>query len=193
MGGLEVLSLLDMAVDAPHRAAPVAFVVHAWAGGVALLSGILQLNRRLLNKRRAIHRALGRVYVWAIWLSSATGLWSAAFFDVNLAAKFVFGALSVLWFGTTTIAFRHIRNRRIAEHREWMIRSFSLSLFSVTFSLWVPGLASTSLPAVVGYPLAVFLSWSLNLLIAELWIRHTRPKWRASIHGDYISSEALSD
>lgn len=54
--------------------------------------------------------------------------------------------LKILWFSTTTIALLHIRRRKIKAHREWMIRSFSLSLFFVTFSLWVPGLASTNLP-----------------------------------------------
>jgi hypothetical protein len=59
-----------------------------------------------------------------------------------------------------------------------MIRSFSLSLFFVSFSFWVPGLTGTSLPEAISYPLAVFLSWSLNLLVAEAWIRHTRPQSR---------------
>jgi uncharacterized membrane protein len=174
MGSLEILSLLGMAEDAPHRAAPLMFIVHALIGGVALISGSLQFNRRILNKRRKIHRLIGRIYVGAIWVSSVAGLWNAIFFDVNLAAKIVFGILAILWFSTTTMAFLRIRNRQIAEHREWMIRSFSLSLFFVTFSFWVPGLASTSLPEAIAYPLAVFLSWSLNLLVAELWILWTR-------------------
>ena len=55
-----------------------------------------------------------------------------------------------------------------------MARSFSLTLFFVTFSLWVPGLHATALPPTISYTLGVFLSWSLNLLAAELWIRRTR-------------------
>lgn len=174
MGILEIFSLLDMAENAPHRAAPLIFIVHALSGGVVLISGPLQLNRRILNKMPKIHRAIGRIYVGAIWISSIGGLWNAVFFDVNLAAKIAFGVLSILWFSTTTIAFQRIRHRRIAEHREWMIRSFSLSFFFVTFSFWIPGLASTNLPAAIAYPLGVFLSWSLNLLVAELWILATR-------------------
>ena len=82
--------------------------------------------------------------------------------------------LAILWFGITTIGFVRARQRRITEHREWMIRSFALSFFFVTFSFWVPGVASSNVLDPIRYPLAVFLSWSLNLLVAEWWIRMTR-------------------
>ncbi len=177
MGGIGILSLLGISEDAPHRATPFVFIVHALSGGVAVITGSLQLNRRILNKKRKMHRVIGRTYVLGVWISSVGGLWMTAFFDVNIAAKIVFGAVSILWFGTTTITFLHILNRNFEEHREWVIRSFSLSFFIVTFSLWVPGLASTNLPEAIGYPLAVFLSWSINLIVAELWIRRTRSQF----------------
>ena len=60
-----------------------------------------------------------------------------------------------------------------------MIRSYALAFFFVTFSLWVPLFASTSIPDAVGYPLAVLLSWSLNLAAAQVWIRRTRLTARA--------------
>jgi hypothetical protein len=107
-------------------------------------------------------------------MASVGGLWSAIFFDVDIAAKIAFGTLAILWFSTRTIAYLRIRHLRVREHREWMLRSFALSLFFVTFSFWTPGLASTNLPQSVAYPLGVFLSWFLNLVIAELWLRRTR-------------------
>jgi uncharacterized membrane protein len=177
VGVVEILSQLGIPVDAPHRAAPIIFILHALSGSVALISGPLQFNRRILSKKRNLHRVVGRVYVGAIWISSFGGLWSALFFDVVLAAKIAFGVLAILWFGTTTMALQRIRERKVPEHREWMIRSFALSLFFVTFSFWVPGLASTNLPEAIGYPLAVFLSWGLNLLVAELWIRRSRARF----------------
>lgn len=174
MGALELLSLMGMVTDAPERAVPVAFVIHAFSGGIALLIGPLQFRRQLLGKRPRLHRILGRIYVAAIWLASIDALISALFFDVTVMAKIGFIILAVLWFGSTTIGLQRIRRRQVAVHREWMIRSFALSFFFVTFSLWVPGLTSTTLPETISYPLAVFLSWSLNLLVAEIWIRQTR-------------------
>jgi hypothetical protein len=51
----------------------------------------------------------------------------------------------------------------------------------VTGSLWPPILAATALPQAVGYPLALLLSWSLNLLAAQWWIRRTKPSARQSL------------
>jgi uncharacterized membrane protein len=174
MGALEILHQLGILEDVKFRAAPWIFIIHALAGGVGLISGSLQFNRRILNKHKPMHRLIGKIYVDAIWITSVAALWSAILFDVNILAKIAFGILAILWFGATTVAYLRIRNRRVREHREWMIRSFSLSLFFVTFSFWVPGLTESSLPYEVAYPLAVFLSWALNLLVAELWIRGSR-------------------
>lgn len=174
MGAVELFSQFGVVADTPVRAVPIVFVVHALAGSIILVSGPLQFNRRLRDRRSWLHRLLGRTYVATVWLASFSGLWSAIFFEVTPAAKIAFGLLSILWFGTTTIALVRIVSRDVAAHHEWMIRSFSLSLFFVSFSFWVPGLASTSLPEAISYPLAVFLSWSINLTAAELWIRRSR-------------------
>ena len=181
MAGLEILFLLGMAEEAPFRAVPLVFVVHALSGGIALISTPLQFNARLRGRVRAAHRVVGRVYVGAIFVSSITAFLLAISFDVNLAARIALGVLSLLWCSTTMIALLLILERDIARHREWMVRSLSLTLFFVTFSVWVPGLASTTLPESIGYPLAVFLSWSLNLLGAEMWIRHARADRRAHL------------
>jgi hypothetical protein len=54
------------------------------------------------------------------------------------------------------------------------VRSYSLSLFVVSFSILVPALVATPLPTPVSYPLGLALSTTLNLAAAELWIRHHR-------------------
>lgn len=177
MGSVEILSLLGIVEDAKYRAAPLLFIVHALSGFAALMTGPLQFNRTLLSKNRNLHRLSGKTYVYAIWISSIAALWNAIFFDVPFLAKLAFTVLAVLWFSTTTIAFMNIRKHKIKEHREWMIRSFSLSFFFVTGGFWMPGLTGTSLPYEISYPLAVFLSWSLNLLVAEAWIRGTRHRF----------------
>jgi len=117
---------------------------------------------------------LGRTYVIAVWTASVTAILDVRQFDVSTVAKIVFAGVSVLWFATTTMGMLRARARRFAEQHEWMIRSYSLSLFFLTFSLWVPALANARLPAGVAYPLAVFLSGGLNLAAAEIWIRRRR-------------------
>ena len=171
-----VLGSVGIGDEGPDRSAPPLFVLLALSGGVALIAGSIQLRlaRRLLASRPHTHRRIGWIYLWGAWITSLSNLGVAAFFDVSVTARIVFAAGSLLWFGTTTVAFVRIRRGRVLAHREWMIRSFSLAFFFVTGSLWMPILAGTALPEAIGYPLAVFLSWSLNLVTAELWIRRTR-------------------
>jgi uncharacterized membrane protein len=178
-----VLDWLDSGWQGTGRSAPPLFVLHALSGAVALITGSLQLRlaTRLLRGRRALHRRIGQAYLWAAWITSLSSLAVAAFFDVSIAAKAMFAMTSLLWFATTTVGFLRIRQGNIRPHREWMIRSFSLALFFVTGSLWPPILAATPLPQAIGYPLALFLSWSLNLLAAEWWIRRTKPNDRQSL------------
>jgi uncharacterized membrane protein len=175
-GVAAVLDWLGIGGQGPGRSAPPLFVLHALSGAVALLAGSLQLRlaTRIPGSRRRTHRRIGRIYLWTAWTTSLSSLAVAAFFDVSAAAKAAFAGVSLLWFATTTVAFLRIRQGDVLAHREWMIRSFSLAFFFVTGSLWPPILAATDLPQAIGYPLALFLSWSLNLVAAEWWIRRTR-------------------
>ena len=161
-----------MTSDVPYRSVSLVFIVHSLSGAIVLVSGALQFNRQLLIKNRRLHRLLGRVYVITVWLASVGGLWMTVFFDVSLVAQAIFGVLALLWFGSTTLAFMYARQRKLTQHRAWMFRSFALSFFFVTFSFWVDGIAGF-LPDGAAYPVAVFVSWSLNLVIAEFLIRRS--------------------
>lgn len=173
IGMVELAAYLGISASIKPRGIPPIFVLHALTGGVVLISGSLQLNRTIQQKRK-LHRFLGRIYVGTVWLSSIAGLWSALFFDVGLAAQINFVFVAVIWFVVTTIALLAIRKRKVTEHRAWMLRSVAFSCFFLTFEFWQVGMAGTNLSESVGYPLAIFCSWSVNLLIAEWWIRHTR-------------------
>lgn len=152
------------------RAVPPVFVVHALAGGIALMVGAVQFNRRILLAFPAFHRWAGRTYVVSIWITSVGGLWSAVFFDVPLGGRMALVVLAVHWFAATTTAYRLARRRRIGDHRRWMIRSFTISLFFVTFPLWTAAFSASLLPEKIGYPMAVLAAWGLNVGLGELWI-----------------------
>ena len=184
MGVAELLFLFGVGAEVKHRATPVAFVVHALAGGVCLFVAPLQ-SFRWVRRRPGLRRALGRTYVVAVWLASITAIVDAASFHVTLASKAIFIVTGVLWFATTTLGFVRTLQRRFAERHAWMVRSYSLSLFVVSFSILVPALAQTPLPPTVSYPLGLVLSTTLNLAAAELWIRrHRAGRHRAEALGD---------
>jgi hypothetical protein len=94
--------------------------------------------------------------------------------------------LALLWFGTTLAGFRAIRQRRFADHRQWMLRSVALAFSIVAFRVWmfiafavfVPGIYNGAEvdPAAVNQAIGVtsWVSWVVNLLIAEWWLHRRR-------------------
>ncbi len=191
-GFSEVLFMIGLAPEVKHRATPLVFAIHALVGAVVLLIGPLQ-SVRWIRRRASLRVGLGRTYVIAVWIASITAILDARSFGVSTAAKVVFDAVAALWFATTTIGMFRARARRFPEQQEWMVRSYSLSLFFVTFSLWAPALARTPLPPAVSYPLAVFLSGALNLAIAELWIRRRRKLAPVAVRPPRLPHMALAE
>ena len=187
MGVSELGFLLGIGPETKHRAAPVVFVVHALAGAVCLLVAPLQ-SMRWVRRTPGLRRTLGRTYVITVWVASVAAVLDVRTFDVNMAAKVVFTVTAALWFATTTMGMLRARARRFSEQHEWMVRSYSLSLFVVSFSVWVPVLASTSLPPSVSYPLGLVLATTLNLAAAEIWIRRHRARRGVSIRGEALAA-----
>jgi formiminotetrahydrofolate cyclodeaminase len=116
------------------------------------------LAARTLARAPRLHRALGRVYVGAAWITSAGGLGVALAFGVGGAGTLAFAIWSLLWFGATAAALAHVRKGRILQHREWMICSLALALVFAAFSVVQPVLIGAGLPRGVAYPLAVLAS-----------------------------------
>jgi len=158
-------------------------VVHAATGGVALLTGPFQLSRRL-RRRRGRHRWIGRVYLFAGVLPSAlTGIGAALLTTSGPVSVLAFLLLDVLWLATALAAYRAARTGRYAEHREWMLRNFSLTCAAVTLRLWLGLLVALQLPWLdsfyggdfdrlfdTAYSLSHWLAWVPNLLLTEVYL-----------------------
>lgn len=155
---------------------PAAFLLHVLAGPVALALGALQLVPRIRATRPGLHRQVGRCYALACCLGGLAGLVLAPGAEGGALAGTGFGALALVWIGTTLRGWQLARAGDRAGHRRWMIRSFALTFAAVTLRLQLPVLMGAGL----SYPEAsVFLAWSCwlpNLLLAEaLLARRPRP------------------
>jgi uncharacterized membrane protein len=172
----ELLSLAGLVQVPADWAAPPVFVLHALTGSVALVGAAVQLRvaPRLLSSRPRVHRAIGRTYVVATWITSAGGLVTVAFFDIGWAGKVAFAAWAISWSAATAVALQRVRAGRFSEHREWMLRSFALALVFMTFDISRSALASLGLTRTAVYLLGLLLSSAASLAIAELWIHRTR-------------------
>ena len=104
---------------------------HGIFGATALFLGPFQFSGTLRRTHIRVHRWTGRIYVGAILCVAAPlGLWIGVHFEprtIYIEQYFQAG----LWWLTTLIAFICIRNKMIAQHKLWMMRSYGFCLVFV--------------------------------------------------------------
>lgn len=144
-----------------------------------------------------MHRVMGRVYFGAVLPSSLLGVVCAQLSFYGLASSGPLTVLSVLWFVTAVYGLRTARRRRFGEHRIWMIRGFALTGAAVTGRLWGL-LLGTLVPdgdGLLVFATANWLSFVVNLLVAEWWIQsrgYTRTLPSAALSPSISSRSAQS-
>jgi uncharacterized membrane protein len=145
--------------------------IHIAGAATALLVGPAQFIPWIRQKRRAVHRWLGRTYVVGCLIGGAGGLIVAFGSTAGPVATAGFGSLAVIWIVANVQGWRMARARRFDVHRAWMIRSFALTFAAVTLRLYLPMIPLTGVSFVDGYRAISFLAWVPNLIAAELYIR----------------------
>ena len=160
-------------LSASFLARPWGIYPHALFGSVALGLGALQFNRWILLRRRALHRALGTVYVASSAFVGLAGLYMSFYSFGGVVTHLGFGTLAVLLLGTTARAYSAARARSIAIHRQWMLRSYALVFAAVTLRVELPLLVMAFGEFTPAYQVVSWLSWVPNVLWAEWYIRRT--------------------
>lgn len=153
----------------------VLLLMHISAAPVALAVGAFQFMPRIRRNHRALHRWLGRLYAVAILVGGIGAMGISLNAIGGLWAQVGFSALGVAWMGSTAIAIWMAMNKRFAEHRVWMLRSFALTFSAVTLRLQLAGFEISGLPYEQSSVWLAFTCWVPNLLVAEILIR-TRPR-----------------
>lgn len=167
---LNKISYGVIASEAKLRRAPTAFMLHALFGGFGLVAGVMQLNSRLRLRSIRVHRAIGWIYLVSIWGASTSGIINAFYFDVPLLARIIFIVVGVWWFFSTSLAYWYIRQGAVNFHKCWMIRSYAISLFFITFPIWVPTMQLIASDS-IAWPTGLLFAISMNVIVSELWIR----------------------
>ena len=103
---------------------PVALAAHLAGGLSALALGPWQFNAQLRTRAIHVHRWIGRSYIVSVIVGGLGALRLAPVSQEGFVTHVGFGALAVLWLGTTVQAYRKIRADDQVEHRKWMIRSY---------------------------------------------------------------------
>jgi uncharacterized membrane protein YozB (DUF420 family) len=175
--------------------APSGFAAHYWFlvahvafGTIAIVGVILQVWPWLRREHPVVHRRVGRVYVFA-------GAIPAAVMAATIGVVSPFGPVvaaidvvaAVLWLGFTVAGWRAVRQRRFADHRKWMIRSFAMcmntlmsrALSPLGFLLVLPRGGDKETMILSAATVSGVLSVLTLLLLSQWWLDR-KPKKPAS-------------
>jgi uncharacterized membrane protein len=153
-----------------YLANPLPLRLHIGGAIVALVAGPLQFSRLIRLRRPALHRFLGRLYLAAVAIGGVGGLLLSRTAYGGFPARVGFFSLGVLWLVAGAAALRAIRQRRIDDHRRWMVRCYALTFAAVTLRIWNPVLEALGMPFDVAYATVAWLSWVPNLVVAEVFL-----------------------
>jgi len=152
-----------------------AFYTHIILGGIALLIGWLQFNTKLRLRNLSTHRAIGKIYIVSVLISSLTSIGLGFFATGGFMTSAGFICLGITWFTTTLLAYLKIKNMQVEEHRGLMIYSYAACFAAVTLRIWLPLLIIIFGDFIVAYPIVAWLCWIPNLLVANFIVRKLEP------------------
>ncbi|MFD5244559.1 DUF2306 domain-containing protein [Amycolatopsis sp. NPDC058340] len=174
---------------------PPGFTSHYWFlsahvlfGSIAMVGALLQIWPWFRAKYPAVHRKIGRVYVFAgVLPAGLLALTVGALSPFGPATRVANTVAGVLWLGCTFAGWRAARQRRFADHRRWMIRSFALTM-SIILSRLIgpvavivlrPGLETTfgGSELALTQSVAAITAWlsTTLVLLATQWYLDRRP------------------
>jgi hypothetical protein len=163
--------LLDPASPAWAHYGPIRWhlIPHGIGGSLALFLGATQFSSRLRRNHIGIHRLCGKLYIGGVFLLSPVAV--AMAFRNSPWFMIVFTIVQTLTvMAFTAAAYRSIRASRIAQHREWMVRSYAVIL------IFVEGRVLMAIPALArhGMDSIVLVNWAclvVSLVVAEFVLR----------------------
>ena len=177
---VSLLRYLGDGADAPppilaNAHADPFLVAHVLAGTVALVAGPFQFVRRIRERRPALHRATGLVFVAACAVAAPAGFMLALGTTAGPVAATGFAIPGALLPVFVWLGLRAAIERRFDAHREWMLRAYALVATAITLRLMIPASVLLGLEFLPAYRAISWLSWTVNLALFEYRIRRTRP------------------
>ena len=154
----------------PRHAAHLPMLTgHVIGGGVMLIAGAIALRIGLTRDWFQWHRPAGYTYLTAGTIASVSALIRS--FDTEHTPGLATGALAAVWLAFSAMAFRAIRNRRIDQHRAWMIRSYVAAWTFVFCRFWTRVMPSELQG---GETDMIWMTWVMPLFAAEMMLQ-----WKA--------------
>lgn len=144
------------------------FYTHVYTSIFVLLSGFLAILRKDFGIKN-FHRNMGKVYIFLILILAApSGIYMGYFANGGFLSKISFIILGCLWSFSTYKAYQSAREKRFTEHKQWMWRSFVLTLSALTLRIWKVIIVYLFHPNPMDvYQIIAWLGWIPNILLIE--------------------------
>jgi len=154
-------------------------MLHITPGLLFILLAPLQFVRRLRNRNPKLHRWIGRVVLVSGLIIGSSALVMSPQMAIGgpneTAATMLF---AIVFLFSLSKAYLHIRSGRVSQHREWMIRAFAVGFAVATIRPIVGVFFATSrlthLTPRDFFGTAFWLGFTIQLMVAEIWINYTR-------------------
>ena len=168
---------------------------HAVFGAIVLLFAPLQFSDRLRQRFTKSHRVMGRLYVVGALVLAPLGAY-IQYYQERTGAPRSFTVLALvdaaMLMGATFLAFLFAYKRKIALHRQWAIRSYSIALVFITgrFVMGVTGWET------LGVEIVQAIIWSclaLSMVFADIAIhwKEIRSALTVPVKAPLTSKQAL--
>lgn len=147
------------------------FFTHVYTSIFVLFSGFLAILRKDFGIKN-FHRNIGKVYIFLILILAApSGIYMGFFANGGYLSKISFVILGSLWWFSTYKAYQSARQKRFKEHKQWMWRSFALTLSALTLRIWKVIIVYLFHPNPMDvYQIIAWLGWIPNILLIEYLI-----------------------
>ena len=156
----------------PNPIAPGFYYVHLLFALPVLLGAPLQFVSELRLRRPALHRAVGKAYVYGATVASLTAIYMGTVGPYQ-GSRLSIAITGTLWSFFTLAAWRQAVARNFAAHRAFMIRSYTMALVLVWLRLMFD-LQDYLFFYVINEDLRdatrEWASWVVPLLVTELYL-----------------------
>jgi uncharacterized membrane protein len=170
--------------NARFFASPLPVLLHIPAVIVYSILGAFQFSPSFRRRRRAWHRAAGKILAPCGLVAALSGLWMAHFYpwpagdgQILYAERLIFGTAMVV---SICLGLYAIRRRDFTSHGEWMTRAYAIGLGAGTQVLthlpWF--ILADGKPGELPRGVMMGAGWVVNVIVAEWIIRNriARPR-----------------
>lgn len=147
------------------------FYTHVYTSIFVLLSGFLAILRKDFGLKK-FHKNAGKVYIFLILLFAApSGIYMGIFSNGGIYSKISFIILGSLWWISTFKAYQLARQKSFKSHKQWMWRSFALTVSAITLRMWKVVIVYLFYPNPMDvYQIIAWMGWIPNIILIEYLI-----------------------